>query len=214
MKVFAVLGMMLLSGNLWAQALFTTVAYRDTEVLYVGLKGSHASNPQSQIVLLQTKDNSKQNIKLPEEIAARDVIGIIPEKNKLFILSLRQSDLTDKPLLHVHDLENSSWKKIGDANCHSFIAARIRSSDISFRCETGKKTRRGKAIFQWKSLPLGKERIFSASGIVRFPEFLLRYGKQTISLEGLAPDWTRLRIKSDTKEQLFQAEELFEKSSG
>lgn len=73
-------------------------------------------------------------------------------------------------------------------------------------------TRRGKLKYKNKSLSLGAERIYK-KGIVRFPEFLIRYGKLNISLEGLAPDWNKLRLKTDLKEQVVLAADVFKSAA-
>ncbi|MGZ3694637.1 MAG: hypothetical protein ACXWQO_10680 [Bdellovibrionota bacterium] len=191
---------------------FTTVFYDDGGIVYVGLKHGD-TNPESQVISFPFPPmGTRTKIPLPEEVAHRDVVGLIPDREKLFVLTNGGGDTTDGPMLHLFDQKKNEWKKIGKVNCPVFTKVRLSSTQMTFSCETGamvgRRNHKHQQIVQ-KSLSFGKERIFR-SGTWRFPEFLLRYKGNTLLLEGDAPSWDKLRLKSPEEERLIKAEDLFD----
>ncbi len=181
---------------------FTTVFFDDEGVVYVGVKNTVGD---ATIVTLPFASGDRTLIPLPDDAARRDVIGLITEKRKLFVLSSGDGNL----LLHVYDQEKRTWSRLGKVACPSFTKARISARKITFSCEVGK-TRRGKNRVSQKTISYGKERMYR-NGIWRFPEFLLRHKGRVAVLEGPAPHWNRLRLRaSDDEERTINASDLLQ----
>ena len=77
-----------------------------------------------------------------------------------------------------------------------------------FSCEVGV-TRKGKAKVQRKAILLKKDRLYR-KGVWRIPEFLLRYKGQTVLLEGKAPVWDKLRLRSSEGEKTINASDILD----
>lgn len=188
---------------------FTTVFYDDGGVVYVGLKHGDGAGESQIISFPYPPLGDRTKIPLPDEIAHRDVAGLIPDRHKLFVLTTGSGEKGDGPMLHLYDQKKNDWKKIGKVDCPVFTKVKLSATRMEFFCETGKKTRKGKPIVTAKSLYFGHERIYRA-GTWRFPEFMLRYKGVMLLLQGQAPTWDKLRLKSDKDDRLIKAEDLFD----
>jgi hypothetical protein len=190
---------------------FTTVFYDDGGQVYVGLKNGKGDEGRAQIITFPYPMGDRTQIPLPDEIVHRDVIGLIPEKDKLFVLTANGGGAKDGPMLHVFDKERNTWKKVGKIECASFTKVTLSSHGMKFSCETGvRKTRKGpKSIMTPKTIAYGSDRLFR-NGVWRFPEFMWRYKGVLLTLEGPAPDWDKLRIKAAEGERLLNADDLFQ----
>jgi hypothetical protein len=186
---------------------FTTVFLDDEGVVYVGLKHGEGQG-ESQVISFPFNFDSaaRTNYPLPDEISHRDVIGLIPEKKKLFVLTNGSGEKGDGPMLHVFDRKTNTWRKIGKVDCPTFTKVNMKSTHMTFFCEQGK-TRKGKAKVAPRNLAFGHDRIFR-SGTWRFPEFMLRYKGRSVLLEGRAPTWDKLHIRSEDDERTLNAEDL------
>ncbi|HEY8280206.1 MAG TPA: hypothetical protein VIH99_11320 [Bdellovibrionota bacterium] len=187
-----------------AKARFTTVFLDDEGVVYVGMR--HADG-LSDIVSFPFESSERTSIPLPDAISHRDVIGLLPEKQKLFVLTNGAGEPDDGPMLHVYDRGSGSWVMVGKIVCPTFTKVRLEPSRMIFSCEIGK-TRKGKSRVARRSISLKRDRIYRG-GVWRFPEFMLRYKGRVVLLEGPAPDWDRLRLRSDQGSQrTISAEDL------
>jgi hypothetical protein len=215
MRIFISLFLLLTSlPALAGEYTFTTVFYDDGGIVYVGLKHGEGAKTESQVISFPFPPmGTRTKIPLPDEVAHRDVIGLIPDRQKLFVLTNSTEDKEAGPMLHLFDQKRNEWKKIGKVNCPTFTKVKLTSTRMTFYCEvanTNKRTRkRHPTHVVAKALPFGKERIYR-SGTWRFPEFLLRYKSMNLLLEGDAPNWDKLRLKSPEEERLIKAEDLFD----
>lgn len=181
---------------------FTTVFLDDENVVYVGVKHGEAPGI-SEIISFPFDSGIRTNIPLPTEIAQRDVIGLITAKSKLFVLT----NGSDTPMLHTYDREKGRWNKIGQVNCPTFTKVTFKSSQMIFSCEVGV-AKKGKVKVSSKSISLRKDPIFR-TGVWRFPEFMLRYKGRVAILEGEAPNWDKLRLRTDNSPaRTISAEDL------
>lgn len=171
---------------------FTTVFFDDGGIVYVGVK--NAVN-DAMIVSLPFASGDRTLIPLPQDANRRDVIGLIPEKSKLFVITTGDGTV----LMHVYDRAKNSWTRLGKVNCPSFTKARLAASRITFSCEVGK-TKKGKTRVQQKVISYGRERLYR-TGIWRFPEFLLRHKGKVAVLEGDAPNWDTLRLRASMDDE-------------
>lgn len=211
MKILALL-LVVLSPSLARadSARFTTVFLDDEGVVYVGLK--HGAPETSEVVSFPFKPGERTVIPLPKEVAARDVIGLLTEKEKLFVVTTPAADpgappsATDGPMLHVYDRDKGRWALVGKVACPAFTKVTLKPTSMTFSCEVGK-SRKGKSQVVRKVIALRHNRIYR-SGVWRFPEFLLRYKARTVLLEGPAPFWDRLRLRDANGERTITAEEL------
>jgi hypothetical protein len=200
--MFALLLMLLFPFSAAADAPhFTTVFFDDEGVVYVGVKNSMND---AVIISLPFSSGERTLIPLPVDSSHREVIGLLTEKTKLFVLSSGEGTL----FLHIYDRGKNSWTKLGKVACPSFTKARLSAARITFSCEVGK-TKRGKTRVSRKSISYGKERMYR-SGIIRFPEFLLRHKGRVAVLEGNAPHWDRLRLRTDDDERMISANDLLQ----
>lgn len=184
-----------------AEAHFTTVFHDDEQVVYAGLKRGEGS---ATVVTLPFSAGERSVIPLPEPVAHRDVIGLIGQKEKLFVITSGG----EGPMLHVYDQTKKSWTKLGQVKCPSFTKARLSSTKITFSCEVGR-FKRGKTRVTPKSISYGKLRLYR-HGVWRFPEFLLRHKGRVAVLEGPAPRWDKLRLRSAEGERVLSASELLQ----
>lgn len=193
------------------EVIFTTVFYDDGGQVYVGLKKGSGETAESQVLTFPYPMGDRIQIPLPEEIKGRDVVGLIPEKNKLFVLTHGATSAKDGPMLHVFDKDHNKWKKVGKVECPSFTKVKLDSRGMTFSCEVGtRKTRKGtKSVMASKTIRYGADRLFR-NGVWRFPEFMWRYKGVTLLLEGPAPAWDKLRIKAAEGERIIHANELFQ----
>lgn len=190
-----------------AAAVLTTVSYDGREFLYIGAKKQdEGQNASSAVAVVSSKDFGHELILLPDSISKRDVIGVIPEGQKIFVLTQITSSQDDGPLLSVYNRESKKWKDIQSVDCPIFTKVGFRKKELVFYCE--RLTKRGKSKVRKKVLSLGSERIHR-KGSMRFPEFLIRHRKLDISLEGLALSWDRLHIKKETEDKVLPAAELY-----
>lgn len=198
-----------------ANAHFTTLFYDDGGIVYVGLKRVVDGKNESQVITFPFAGGARTRIPLPEDIQGRDVIGLVPEKKKVFVLTLGTEKGISGPMLHVFDAQNGSWKKLGSLDCPSFTKVKLSSNNMVFFCEmsapvAASRGRRKSSGVVAKTLSYGRERLYR-NGTWRFPEFMLRYKRVNLLLEGNAPTWNRLRLKSEEGEdRIFQADELFQ----
>lgn len=205
-----ILSLLLLALPAFARAetaRFTTVFLDDEGVVYVGVK--HGEPAVSEVISLPFKSGDRTNIPLPAEISARDVIGLIPEKQKLFVLTSGMGAALQKgdgPTLHVYDREFGKWTRVGHVACPAFTKVTMQPRQMVFSCEVGQ-SKKGRARVVRKGIPFGKNRIYR-NGVWRFPEFLLRYKGRTVLLEGPAPTWDRLRLRDAEGERTITAEDL------
>lgn len=190
---------------------FTTVFYDDGGQVYVGLRKGTGDTAESQVITFPYPMGDRTQIPLPEEIRNRDVVGLIPEKQKLFVLTHSSKTAKDGPMLHVFDKDHNKWKKVGSVTCPSFTKVKLSSRGMTFSCEAGSyKTRKGmKTHMVNKTIAYGADRLFR-NGVWRFPEFMWRYKGVLLTLEGPAPDWDKLRIKAAEGEKLLKASDLFQ----
>lgn len=180
---------------------FTTVFHDDEAVVYVGVKKGEGD---ATIVTLPFHSGDRNVIPLPEAISKRDVIGLINQKEKLFVITSGG----DGPMLHVYNRLKNEWTKLGQVKCPSFTKARLTSTRITFSCEVGK-SKRGKTRVSPKSISYGKLRLYR-HGVWRFPEFLLRHKGRVAVLEGPAPHWDKLRLRSADSERTISASDLLQ----
>lgn len=192
-----------------AEVHFTTVFLDDEGVVYVGVK--HGDNPgDAEVISFPFSSGVRTNIPLPEEIAHRDVIGLITEKKKLFVLTSGTGAKDDGPMLHMYDRGQNVWAKVGKVVCPAFTKVTLKTTQMIFSCEVGK-TKRGKTIVQRKTIFLRKDHRIYRNGVWRFPEFMLRYKGRNVLLEGQAPVWDKLRLRTDSGEQrTITAKDLFQ----
>lgn len=193
---------------------FTTVFYDDGEIVYTALKKEDGVKKESQVITFPFQGGARTRIPLPEEITNRDIIGLIPEKKKLFVLTHGNETEKDGPMLHVFDSTDNSWKKLGQLICPAFTKVKMSSTKMIFFCETNpvpgnQKRKKRKSSVVAKTISYGKERLYR-SGTWRFPEFMLRYKSVFLLLEGNAPKWDRLRLKSAEGERVIMATELYQ----
>lgn len=209
MRIFFFLtSLFLLPSAFAANAFFTTVFLDDEGVVYVGVK--HGDPGQAEIISFPFDSGVRTNIPLPEEVKKRDVIGLITEKQKLFVLTMGDSSAKDGPMLHVYDRSKNKWKKIGQVVCPTFTKATLRSNQMIFSCEVTQ-AKKGKVRVQNRAISYRGERLYR-SGAWRFPEYLLRFKGRSVLLEGEAPKWDRLRLRHDdeNKSRTISAEDLLQ----
>jgi hypothetical protein len=193
---------------------FTTVFYDDGGIVYTALKREDSGKKESQIITFPFQGGTRVRIPLPEEITNRDIIGLIPEKKKLFVLTHGNESEKDGPMLHIFNSIDNSWKKLGALACPAFTKVKLSFTKMRFFCETNpplnanqKKKRKSSVVA--KTISFGKERLYR-SGTWRFPEFMLRYKSVFLLLEGNAPKWDKLRLKSAEGERVLLANEIFQ----
>lgn len=116
----------LVSGSaLAADPVFTTVAY-DNDQLYTGVKLRDPEKPIASIAVIDAKSGTHENISLPDEISKRDIIGIIPESDRIFVLTQDTSKAPgDAPLLYVFHKGKAQWKKLSSVDCPVFSNAKL-----------------------------------------------------------------------------------------
>jgi hypothetical protein len=210
MKAFALILFALVSPSSFAESIhFTTVFYDDAGIVYVGLKHGTGAGEAQIISFPYPPLGDRTKIPLPEEISHRDVIGLIPDRQKLFVLTSGGGEKLDGPMLHLFDQKKNEWKKIGKIDCPAFTKVKISSTKMVFFCEVPGSMRRGKLRVRAKTLRFGRERIYR-TGTWRFPEFMLRYKGVVLLLQGEAPNWDKLRLKNEKDDRLIKAEDLFD----
>lgn len=234
MKYFALLALAFAPLLARAEpARFTTVFFDDEGVVYVGVK--HGTPAVSEVVSLPFSSGERTNIPLPPAIAARDVIGLVTEKEKLFVLTVPPVDPSavapagaeaaapknapapkgkaaakaDGPTLHYYDRDKGKWKEVGHIACPAFTKVTLKHTQMIFSCEVGK-SRKGKTRIERRAISLRRSPIYR-SGVWRFPEFLLRFKGRTAMLEGPAPIWDHLRLRNpDNSERVIRADDLLQ----
>lgn len=213
MKTFFLL--FLFSFSAWAKDTeFTTVFYDDAGTVYAGIKKTDKkTSPEivrAQVVHFPFPKGEIVNLKMPQNVESHDVLGILPDREKLFIISHQSEEKIGGPTIHLYNTKKKSWKRIGKVVCPTVTKAKLATTNVVFFCEsTGKK---GKIRVTPKVLRLGKDRLYR-SGYIRIPEFLLRYKKATLLLEGDAPHWKKLRIKNmGDKDVLYRADNLYKEN--
>lgn len=198
---------------------FTTLFYDDGGIVYVGLKTKQdeASDSQAQLVSFPFIGGEKTKIELPPELRTRSIVGVIPDRKKVYVISQDEESAQKSLMLHIHDLDQEVWKKLGQMACPTFTKVKTAAKAITVYCERksaptkNKKKARSSGV-QAKVFSLGKERLYRR-GTWRFPEFLLRYKGVTLILEGNAPYWSNLRLKSPDGERIIKAEDLVDHAS-
>jgi hypothetical protein len=185
---------------------FTTVYLDDAGSVYVGVK--HGGDlGLSEIITFPFDSGARTSIPLPNEITHREVIGLVTEKNKLFVVTNHFGATEDGPTLHVYDRTTHKWGRIGHVECPVFTRVMLKPTQMIFSCESGK-SRKGKTKITRKTISLKKDRIYNRSGSLIFPEFMLHFHGRTVMLEGEAPSWDRLRLRSDSGERTISADGL------
>ena len=189
------------------KARFTTVYLDDEGQVYVGVKHG-GDKGLSEIITFPFDSGTRTSIPLPSEITERDVIGLLTEKHKMFVVTNRIGTADDGPTVHVYDRDHSKWTRIGHVVCPVFTRVTLKPTQMIFSCEAGKKGRKGKTTIARKTISLKKDRIYRRSGSLIFPEFMLRFHGRTVLLEGEAPNWDTLRLRSDAGERTISADSL------
>jgi hypothetical protein len=186
---------------------FTTVYLDDAGIVYVGVKHG-GDKGLSEIITFPFDSGNRTSIPLPAEITERDVIGLITEKHKLFVVTNHIGAADDGPTVHVYDRDHNKWTKVGHVVCPVFTRVTLSPTHMIFSCEAGKRGRKGKTVIARKTISFKKDRIYNRSGSLIFPEFMLHFHGRTVMLEGEAPSWDTLRLRSDSGERTISADSL------
>lgn len=185
---------------------FTTVYLDDAGAVFVGVRHG-GDQGLSEIITFPFDSGARTSIPLPPEITKREVIGLVTEKNKLFVVTNHLGAADDGPTVHVYDRNSHKWTRIGHVECPVFTRVTLKPTQMTFSCESGK-SRKGKTKISRKTISLKKDRIYNRSGSLIFPEFMLHFHGRTVMLEGEAPNWDTLRLRSDTGERTISADSL------
>lgn len=202
----------LFSLSAWAKETeFTTVFYDDAGTVYVGIKQMDKIQEEekisSQVAHFPFPRGDVTNLFPPDEAGKKDIIGILPDREKIFVISHKSEEKQGGPSLHLYNSKKKTWKRIGKVVCPTVTKVKLGITNMVFFCETTSK--KGQTRTTPKVIRMGKDRLYR-TGYVRIPEFLLRYKKAMLVLEGNAPHWKKLRIKNmGEKDVIYRADNLF-----
>lgn len=112
--------------------------------IWAGIKsGSNQNGFVSELIhanleVVSTKSHhakKDKNIKLPSEIADREIIGIATNKNAVLVFTQWTMEQGDEPLIHVFSPANNTWKQIGKIPCNALFSLSVEGSKVDYQCE-------------------------------------------------------------------------------
>lgn len=194
--------------------MFTTIFYDDGGIVYTGVKQIKENRPAlSKVVMLPyPAEGSSSTLVLPDEVSTHDVIGLLPEREMLYVLTQDYENPQGNLTLHSFNKKTESWKRLGRTKCHAFTKIKLSHDRITAFCEMKQKSKKAKMHVVGYPFRLGRNRIYR-TGSIRFPEFLLRYKGVNLLLEGKAPTWEKLHIKSEDSNKSYLAADFFQETS-
>ena len=94
---------------------FTTVFYDDAGTVYAGLKQYQDKKVsdlfEAQVVHFPFPKGDVENLNLPEVVQEHDVVGILPDREKLFIISHQSEVIKGGPTVHLYNSKKKKWKE-------------------------------------------------------------------------------------------------------
>lgn len=127
----------LFSLNVGAAASFTNITSLEDKYVFAAVKVVEDEMEMvSHLIEVKTDGMKSQKIKLPNELAGREVVGLFPtEKEALLVVTQITRGGGDKPLVYQFDIAKRSWKKVSEVDCVSFAKVKVEKNQLIFSCE-------------------------------------------------------------------------------
>ena len=208
MRRFAALALLLVPAHALAETALTAVATGPKQVV-VGVRSAEpGAEPVTSLVAIDAKTRAARSVPLPKELAGREVIALLPAGERWLVVTQWTMEQGDAPQVHGWNPAKKSWKKLGTFDCTAVIGLRVEASSIVLRCEDVTDPAAPKVVE--KKLALDKIR--PAPGNFDLPQSASKGAGVEASLEGTAPDWDRVRVKSADQDDVLGLDRLLGKS--
>lgn len=134
-NIAALLFSTLISVNSWGLSTFTNVTQLDNAI-YAGVKSVEPEmEMESYLIEVNVKDLSSKKVSLPSDIVNREIVGLVPARDHLIVITQNTRGGGDRPLIHSLAQNSKSWKQIGEVDCISFANINVTSTFLEFSCE-------------------------------------------------------------------------------
>jgi hypothetical protein len=190
------------SGVLAQGQFFTTLTSIEKDV-YAGVKiEKKGDEPETYILQVSGEGLTSKKIMLPEELAHREVVALIPaEKKQLVLVSQRTIEQGDKLQFHLFNPEKEEWKKLSELDCNSFAKMKKEKKGLVLNCiSTDEK---GKEIEKKKNVSF-KEVTLYELGEVTLPLSKIQNNLIQAELLGDSFEWKDLKVGINKKEKVFR----------
>lgn len=182
----------------WGAATFTNLAQLDSAI-YAGVKNEEKGMElKSHLLEVKVKDLSSRKINLPSDIDTREIVGLIPAKDHLVVITQNTRGGGDKPLIHSFSSTYNNWKKIGEIDCISFADVKVTSSSLEFSCE--QTTPEGEVKKVTKKIDT---KLSLKAQELTLPVTKLKSSEAEASLVEEDLDWTKLKVTKGKQDKIF-----------
>ena len=138
--------------------------------------------------LYELNDKTKREIKLPEELRTREIVGIFSSKKHLYIVSQMTTEQGDNPV--VYENSNQKWNKVSELDCKNFTKLEVEKEVMNVFCEHEEKDQKSivNKLVTIKGMNVEKKLIL--------PQTEIKETKITAKLEGIPFEWEKITVKN------------------
>jgi hypothetical protein len=184
-------------------SVFTSLSFPSEEFSYVGVKKiSSGKESESALLEIHTHKMLAKKIKLPNDLAKREIVSLIPASDKrLLIVTQYTMERGDNPKIHLYSPLKKTWSSLGEVSCIGFAKIKLTLEKIIFMCEETDDKGITKIVEKDLKLPA---KIVLEEMTLELPIVKLEKGKLKGILEGPLQEWTKLKLtyKNTTKDFL------------
>jgi hypothetical protein len=184
----------------------TAVAVSSAERVYVGAKLQPKSfELLSSLVEVNAKTLRIRTIQLPKSLRSREILAIIPLKDRFYLLTQWAIEQGDYPILHRYDQLTGSWQQIGSIECSTFDLIQLNHDQLTVSCKT--ETKDGTIQRMNKRLALGS---FGTTDVleIQIPQLKDSRKKTSAALIGAPYHWDKLQIVSKGRKHTLSSQKI------
>lgn len=136
MKLSALLlGSLALAQGAAAAVQVTAAQHYEGKTLFLGLRRKTQGHTEATALLrMDAKDLQTKTIKLPPEVAGREIVAILPSSRLVVLVTQLTNGGGDAPLVHILSLQSSRWRKAAKVACPSPNSIRVKGDTLVFAC--------------------------------------------------------------------------------
>ncbi|OFZ20666.1 MAG: hypothetical protein A2X94_04095 [Bdellovibrionales bacterium GWB1_55_8] len=188
-----------------AKTRYSATAISTTDVFAGTLKTTSGMEPESAFWKINLRTGTTSSIELPAELRDREIVGILPAKQGVYVISQYTIEQGDQPLVHHFDTGPGRWKRVGQVDCPAFSVIHSSKKDLTFECEELDES--GKTMPKKKSLALLKQFPVTARDL-KIPQTQDAAASREVRLQGTPFEWDSLKVRLDKKEKTYDASAL------
>jgi hypothetical protein len=138
--------------------------------------------------LYELDEKNKKEIKMPEELKSREVVGIFSNKKKLYIISQMTTEQGDNPV--IYESINQKWKKVVELDCKNFVKIEVEKESVNVFCEQEENDKKKitNKIVTIKGMDIEKK--------ITLPLTEINESQLSAKFEGIPFEWEKITVIS------------------